>query len=131
MSSSSDSGDDPFDDPDEEAYIAMFINILISAVITYTEGLYNRQAYHTSILSGHAWVLELLTGHPDHIHCELGVRRHVFESLVSNLRWLGYKDSRDVTLHEQLAIFLYTSVTGLSTRHVGERFQRASSTISR
>lgn len=86
MSSSSDSGDDPFDDPDEEAYIAMFINILISAVITYTEGLYNRQAYHTSILSGHAWVLELLTGHPDRIHCELGVHRHVFESLVSNLR---------------------------------------------
>jgi hypothetical protein len=47
------------------------------------------------------------------------------------LRKLGYRDSRHVPLHEQLAIFLYTCVTGLTTRHVGERFQRSSSTISR
>ena len=31
----------------------------------------------------------------------------------------------------QLAIFLYTSVTGLSLHHVGERFQRANGTISK
>ena len=44
---------------------------------------------------------------------------------------MGHGDSKYVTLEEQLAIFLYTSVTGLSIRHVGERFQRANGTISK
>ncbi|KIK42155.1 hypothetical protein CY34DRAFT_39125, partial [Suillus luteus UH-Slu-Lm8-n1] len=36
-----------------------------------------------------------------------------------------------VTVEEQLAIFLYTCVTGLSTCLLGERFQRSPDTISR
>ena len=43
---------------------------------------------------------------------------------------MGYQDSHVVTLHEQLAIFLYTCVTGLTIRHVGEQFQHANVTIS-
>jgi len=38
---------------------------------------------------------------------------------------------RHVPLEEQLAIFLYASVTGLSIRHLGERFQRSNETISK
>jgi hypothetical protein len=112
-------------------YILTIISNVTAAVVEFTSGLYNKEAYHTSALSGHGWVLELLTGHPDRIRCELGVRHHVFDRLLSNLRTLGYKDSREVTLEEQLAIFLYTCVTGLSIRHVGERFQRANNTISK
>ncbi|KIN96927.1 hypothetical protein M404DRAFT_112517, partial [Pisolithus tinctorius Marx 270] len=40
-------------------------------------------------------------------------------------------DSKNVTLEEQLAIFLYAMVTGLLARHIGERFQRSMDTISR
>lgn len=109
----------------------LMITSIIAAVTHYSSGLYNREGYHTSALSGYAWVLELLSGHPERIRCELGVRHHVFHLLLSNLRELGYKDSREVKLEEQLAIFLYTSVTGLSTRHVGERFQRANNTIAK
>jgi len=47
------------------------------------------------------------------------------------LRQLGCNNSRYVTLEEQLAIFLYASVTGLSVCHVGERFQRSSDTITK
>ncbi|KAH7917968.1 hypothetical protein BV22DRAFT_976376, partial [Leucogyrophana mollusca] len=44
----------------------------------------------------------------------------------------GYTDSRNgVTLEEQLAIFLYACVTGLSSRHLGERFQRSPDTITK
>jgi hypothetical protein len=87
--------------------------------------------YHTSILSGHRWVLELITGHPDRIRCELGVSKDVFLQLLTELRQAGHQDSRHVTLEEQLAIFIYTCVTGLTVRHVGERFQRSADTISR
>ena len=87
--------------------------------------------YHTSILSGHQWVLELITGHPDRIRSELDVRKEVFLQLLLELRQAGHRDSRGVTLEEQVAIFLYMCVTGLMMRHVGERFQRSNDTISR
>ena len=111
--------------------VAVMAGSIVSAAIEVAKGLYDKQEYHTSVLSGHAWVLELRSGHPDRIRCELGVSDHVFGLLLSNLSSIGYKDSRHVTLEEQLAIFLYTCVTGLSTRHVGERFQRANSTIAK
>lgn len=90
-----------------------------------------KEPYHTSILSGYAWLQELLHGHPERIRTELGVHKDVFLALVEKLRSMGHGDTRYVKLEEQLAIFLYTSVTGLSVRHVGERFQRANGTISK
>ena len=87
--------------------------------------------YHTSVLSGYHWVLELLAGHPEHIQCELRVHMDVFLQLVTELWESGLSDSRNVMLEEQLAIFLYNCVTGLTVRHVGEWFQRSNETISR
>ena len=89
-----------------------------------------RYPYHTSILTGEGWVQELLAGHPRRIRTELGVSHRVFHQLIAALRSFGWKSSRHVSLEEQLAIFLYASVTGLSVRHLGERFQRSNGTIS-
>ena len=65
-------------------------------------------------------MLDLLTGHLEHIHCELGVDQHVFLELISELCRLGHTSSRFVSLEEQLSIFLYTCVTGLTICHTGE-----------
>jgi hypothetical protein len=101
------------------------------AVVLYASPLYWKQPYHTSALSGQAWVDELLGGHPDRIKTELGMRLHVFLALVVQLQTLsGVTDSKYITIEEQVAIFLYTCVTGLSIRHIGERFQRSNDTIS-
>ncbi|KAF8219983.1 hypothetical protein L208DRAFT_1336407, partial [Tricholoma matsutake] len=75
------------------------------------------------------WIVELLNGHPERIHCELGVHKHVFQILISYLQIIGVSHSWDVLLEEQLAIFLYKCVTGLSIQHVGERFQHSNDTI--
>ncbi|KAF9231343.1 hypothetical protein BU15DRAFT_26322, partial [Melanogaster broomeanus] len=61
----------------------------------------------TSILSGQQWVMELLHGHPERIHCELDMHREVFIQLIAELRELGHTNSKFVSLKEQLAIFLY------------------------
>ena len=79
-----------------------------------------KEPYHTSILSGYAWLQELLHGHPERICTELGVHKDVFYALIREPQSMGHGHTRYVTLEEQLAIFLYTSVTGLSIRHVGE-----------
>jgi hypothetical protein len=109
----------------------IFSQILTAVMSAYFIPYFIKEPYHTSALSGENWVLELRHGHPKRIQCELGVRHHVFEHLLWTLRHHGLSDERDITLHEQLAIFLYTCVTGLSTRHVGERFQHSHNTIAK
>jgi hypothetical protein len=106
-------------------------SVIIPFMVSMLESRFANIPYHTSVLTGQAWVLELLNGHPERIRTELGVHKHVFLALVQELRGLGMKDERNLLLEEQLAIFLYTCVTGLSIRHVGERFQRANGTIAR
>ena len=110
-----------------------FLHVIGIAAILYQNPNYWSQPYHTSALSGEAWVNELIHGHPDRIFTELGMRLHVFLAFVSNLQLLsGLQTSRHgVTVEEQAAIFLYTCVTGLSIRHIGERFQRSNETISK
>jgi len=92
------------------------------AIQMYSGSYYDKQPYHTSILTGLGWVNELLTGHPERIQCKLGVQHHVFHVLLSLLRDAGCHDSKFISLEEQLAIFLYASVTELSTQHLGEWF---------
>ena len=114
-------------------YAVLLLSILINATGNVVASMYPKspEPYHTSALSGEGWVIELLTGHPERIRCELGIHAPAFATLISELRALGHTDSKFVSLEEQLAIFLYTSVTGLSIRHVGERFQHSNETISR
>ena len=136
----------PADDPLAMRYrlrmrLVHIIILLVSIILTSSLSLFRQPRqkrtrkrpvpYHTSILSGAAWVAELLTGHPERIRCELGMHREVFIELVDALRRMGHGNSKYVSLEEQLAIFLYTCVTGLTIRHVGERFQRSNETISR
>ena len=113
-------------------YAFIFVSIILTATILILHLFYSwePEPYHTSILTGEGWVLELLTGHPEHIHCELGVHRHVFLELITELCRLGHTNSRFVSLEEQLAIFLYTCITGLTICHAGEQFQRSIETIS-
>ena len=75
------------------------------------------EPYHTSILSRQGWVNELLNGYPEHTHCELGTTWEVFLELVFVLCSLGHGDSKYIQLEEQLAIFLYRSITGLNLTH--------------
>lgn len=58
------------------------------------------------------------------------MRRDVFIHFVQSLVLSGLKPGRFVSYEEQTAIFLHACVTGLSTRHLGERFQRSNDTIS-
>jgi hypothetical protein len=93
------------------------------AALSYSQTYFNKTPYHNSALSGAGWVCELLGGHPERICKELGVHKHVFRALIVSLQNSEYTPLKFVTLEEQLTIFLYTCVTGLSLIHVCERFQ--------
>ena len=89
--------------------------------------------FHTSILTAKAWVLELLNGHPDGMRISLGVSIEIFQQLVDTLtQRCSFTNSHNGGyIEEQLSIFLYTAVMGLSSQHVGERFQCSNETIVR
>ena len=90
------------------------ISVIMPMLIDMLRPFYQKQPYHTSVLSGYGWVTELLNGHPEQIRTELGVHKHIFLKLVDKLRLMGHSDVRDVKLEEKLTIFLYAYVTGLS-----------------
>jgi len=106
---------------------ALFISIILNSVVSALLVLYPNDPipYHTSILTGEAWVLELLTGHLKQIYCKLGVHVHVFNALVNELYCMGYTSSRSVSLEEQLSIFLYCCIRGVTVCYAGEWFQRS------
>lgn len=110
---------------------AMIAQLVMGLIIAYMTPFLEKQPYHTSLLTGHAWVQELTHGHPDRIKTELGMRKHVFHALVHELRTCGLRDSKYILLDEQVSIFLYTCVTGLSSRHVAERFQHSHTTTQK
>ena len=112
-------------------YVALFLSVILAATSAILTMRAPPEPYHTSILTGEGWVLELLAGHPGRIRCELGVHHRVFALLIEELCAMGYNNAQHVSLEEQLATFLYTMVTGLTIRHVGERFQRSNETISK
>ena len=106
--------------PPLQQHIIMFRSIILTATASLLTSMYTQEPYHTSILTGEGWVMELLAGHPEHIHCELGVTVQVFEAMIRELWDMGYENLKHVSLEEQLAIFLYACVTGLTIRHLGE-----------
>ena len=120
---------------DRRQHLLHLLTILLVQLSVLCTQLFSRRAptpHHTSILTGQAWVLELTTGHPDRIKINLGVTLETFLALVRILEDSDFTQSRNgVTVEEQLAIYLYTCVTGLSSRLVAERFQRSPDTITR
>lgn len=87
---------------------------------------------YTSSLSGELWVKELLAGHGERFHNAMGMGKQVFHALDRELRmYSGFQDTKHVSRHEQLAMFLYMCRSGAVHREVRERFQRSPGTISR
>lgn len=53
--------------------VGVVVSTIVSAAMLAAEDCADPMPYHTSALTGEAWVLELLNGHPDCIQCKLGV----------------------------------------------------------
>ena len=111
----------------------MLTSLLVIAIsVTFVlEEAMIRLAHHISLLTGAGWVIDLLAWHPMHIHTELGVSQETSIALIEELCGTGHSNFQFVLLEEQLAIFLYASVTGFNVQHLGEMFQRSNDTISK
>jgi hypothetical protein len=103
-----------------------------TAVVIYMAPQIVKTPQNDLALTGHAWVRELLTGHPRHFHNMLGMSKHVFRILARELQnHAGLGDTKYIALEEQLALFLHLCRTGGSHRDLQKRFQRSPDTISK
>ena len=65
--------------------ITLQLSLLVPTLMRLIACYHMKEPYHTSILSGYAWVQELLHGHPERIRTELGVHKEVFNALIEEL----------------------------------------------
>ena len=90
-----------------------------------------KEPMYNSMHTGEKYIQELLTGHGDHIRDTLGLRQHVFQALIQELKmYADLKSTKHVSVEEQLAIFLCLAHTGLGQREARERSQRSTETVS-
>ena len=73
----------------------------------------------------------LVHGSDKHCHEQLRVNRHVFMKLCHLLKQRGLEDSRNVTLVERIAIFLWILSHHTKNRRTTFQFWRSGETISR
>ncbi|RHY90155.1 hypothetical protein DYB26_010271 [Aphanomyces astaci] len=87
---------------------------------------------HTSILSGPMWVDEVLTGNPQNVVEMLRMPRVVFQRLAHAIVDIGkLRSTQEVSVNEQLAMFLCFCGHHASSRALQCRFQRSGETITR
>jgi hypothetical protein len=87
---------------------------------------------NTSVLTGMAWLRELLTGHPVCFNDAFDMPKHVFQKLVHELQLhASLRNSKHISAEEQVAIFLHLCKTGGTIHGLQERFQHSPNTISK
>ncbi|CAN1324391.1 hypothetical protein LINPERPRIM_LOCUS33080 [Linum perenne] len=85
----------------------------------------------TSIRQGHEWVRELLHDHPGRIYDRLRMDRHIFVHLCEELKKHGLQHSKNITVEEQVAMFLMILAHSNSARDNAEDFQHSTATVSK
>ncbi|KAL5567609.1 hypothetical protein UlMin_024184 [Ulmus minor] len=90
-----------------------------------------RMPMHTSIRTGHQYMLELINDHPDRLFNKIRMYRPCFEMLIQVLRQqTALQNSRFLTLEEQVMIFIYVISQKATNRMAMEDWQHSGSTIS-
>lgn len=87
---------------------------------------------HTSILTEKMYVSEVLEGHELICKRDWRMEKFIFHRFVKCIRDRNLlKDTRNVSVEEQVAIFLYAVSKNSSNRTLQGRFQHSGETISR
>lgn len=87
---------------------------------------------NTSILTGAKYIREILDGHPQRCLDILRMESHIFQLLCDHLRSKNLlKNSKGVSVEEQLGMFMYMLSRNASYRTLTDRFQHSPETVHR
>ena len=114
-----------------EAAAALVTVLGAQTAVEYAATYLIKEPMYDSVLTGAAWVQELLNGHAMRFYDALGMAKPVFLQLCHELEdHCGLRNSKFLGIEEKVAIFLRICRTGDSHREIRERFQHTPGTIS-
>lgn len=110
----------------------LFDLLVMEVAEDYDKRFLNREPYHNDPFTGKQYVEHVLGGHPQRCSDMFRMKKEVLFDLSDALKERALlKDTRYVTVEEQLCIFLYTIGHTVGNRVVADRFQHSQETISR
>ncbi|KAF7827234.1 protein ALP1-like [Senna tora] len=105
--------------------------LMINMIYEYESKFLNKVPVRTSKLTGQQFIDELIQGSGTVCYELLRMEKSCFINLCDELKRKDYlQGSRNVTLEEKVAIFLYIIGHNLRQRVVADRFQHSTQTIS-
>ncbi|KAL7237409.1 hypothetical protein ACSBR2_003657 [Camellia fascicularis] len=103
-----------------------------TVAVTYATNYLIKEPCRTSCLTGGMWMVELQEGNRTRIFENFRMEREVFYQLCNLLQTnYGLQTGRQVSVQEQVAIFLFIVGGDIRNRNVQERFQYSGETISK
>ncbi|KAF0710751.1 hypothetical protein AaE_012395 [Aphanomyces astaci] len=106
--------------------------LIVNMLAYYFSAFVYKTPKHTSILRGPMWVDEVVTGNPPNVVEMLRMPRVVFQRLAHAIVDIGkLRSTQEVSVNEQLAMFLCFCGHHASSRALQCRFQRSGETITR
>ncbi|KAI3467750.1 hypothetical protein Pfo_024413 [Paulownia fortunei] len=104
---------------------------MVGKFISYYENYIVKEPCTESMHRGHRLVMDVIKGHHEHCHQLFRMKKYVFLRLTKELRQINLlNNSREVSVEEQLAIFLMTTGHDERNMMLQERFQHLGETIS-
>lgn len=108
------------------------IPLILANVVDESSHHYEKQAVHTSILTGESYVQKLLKGHPRAFQRTFRMPRYTYrklEEFFENNTDLEASDT--ISIAQKFAMFIWIVGKGASNRDVQDRFQHSGDTVSR
>jgi hypothetical protein len=120
----------------EQAVLLCSLVFLINSSLTAVAGIVGTaktspERCRTSILTGRKYVSELLQGHPERFKQITRMGHDTFTAICNHVRIAGLADTVNISVEEQLMMFLCIVGHRWSNRDVQERFQHSGETIHR
>ena len=118
-------------DTDEDEDIMQETYLVAALIGQYAVNHLCKQPCRTSEQTGHAWVREILQGHPIRCYEMFRMEKHIFLKLCTELVDHGLKPTSRMVVEEMVAMFLNMVGHGIGNRMLQERFQHSGETVSR
>jgi len=107
------------------------VMIILDLAAAKNPAIVPKERVRTSVLTGRMYMQELLNGHPRRFKEITRMELPTFLAICQDLQEVELKETLNVSVEEQLTMFLSVVGHGWSNRDVQERFQHSGETVYR
>jgi hypothetical protein len=114
-----------------QVFSSAAVMIVLGLATAKNPAIVPKERCRTSVLTGRMYVQELLNGHARRFQEIMRMQLTTFLAICQDLREVEIKETLNISVEEQLAMFLSVVGHRWSNRDVQERFQHSGETVHR